>query len=138
VRALILPVGEDRYAVPTDRVREVATDLRATALPGAPSWVLGVVNLRGEVVPLLDTAAVLGLGATAAAPYAVVVELAAGPAALAADAMPAVDELGDALGPSDLPGAVGRHRVGGELVVALDPETLVATARGDVAGLAAW
>lgn len=129
--ALILSVGEDRYAVPTASVREIAADLRCTALPGAPSWVLGVVNLRGEVVPLLDTATLLGLGAMAAPSYAAVVDLESGSAALAVDAVPAVAELDDPLGHSDLPGSLGRHRVDGQLVVLLDPEVLVATARGD-------
>jgi purine-binding chemotaxis protein CheW len=128
---LILPVGEDRYAVPTSSVREVATDLRCTVLPGAPAWVRGVVNLRGEVVPLLDTAMMLGLGPMAAASFATVVDLASGAAAFAADAVPAVAELDDALGPSDLPGSLGRHRLDGQLVVLLDPELLVAAARGD-------
>jgi chemotaxis signal transduction protein len=133
VLALVVPVGADRYAVATRLVREVAADLRPTVLPTAPAWVIGVVNLRGEVVPLLDTAAMLGLGPMAGATFAAVVELEAGPAALAADGVPAVVDLADALGSSDLPGSLGRHRVGDQLVVLLDPEVLVAIARGDAA-----
>lgn len=30
-------------------------------LPGVPPWVTGVTNLRGDVIPVLDTAAILGL-----------------------------------------------------------------------------
>lgn len=131
MRTLVLPVGDERYAIDTARVREVASGPRATPLPGAPSWVLGVINLRGEVVPLLDTVAMLGLGAMPSPGFAVVVELAAGPAALGATGMPEVATLDEALGPSELPGALGRHRVDRDLVVLLDPDALLAAARGD-------
>jgi chemotaxis signal transduction protein len=130
--ALVLPIGEERYAVPTASVREVAAAVRCTPLPAAPPWVLGVVNLRGEVVPLLDTSTMLGLGPMSRrASFAAVVDLEAGPAALASDAVPVVADLDGTLGHSDLPGSLGRHRVGGQLVVLLDPEALVAAARGD-------
>jgi purine-binding chemotaxis protein CheW len=39
-----------------------------TPLPGAPSWVRGVFNLRGAVVPLVDLAVKLGVGASAPTP----------------------------------------------------------------------
>jgi purine-binding chemotaxis protein CheW len=131
VRTLVLPVGDERYAFDTARVREVAAAPRSTPLPGAPGWVLGVISVRGEVVPLLDTVAMLGLGAMPAPGFAVVVELAAGPAAFGATGMPEVATLDEPLGPSELPGALGRHRVDRDLVVLLDPDALLVAARGD-------
>ncbi|MET0147174.1 MAG: chemotaxis protein CheW [Ilumatobacteraceae bacterium] len=129
--ALVLPVGEERYAIDTARVREVIADPRATPLPGAPGWVLGVINLRGEVVPLLDTTALLGLGAMGPASFAVVVDLELGPAALGTTGSPEVATLDEPLGPSELPGTLGRHRVDRDLVVLLEPDALLAAARGD-------
>lgn len=43
------------------KVREIRGWTVATVLPHAPSYVLGVINLRGSVVPIVDLAARLGL-----------------------------------------------------------------------------
>jgi purine-binding chemotaxis protein CheW len=44
-------------------VREIRGWTPATALPHAPSFVRGVINLRGMVLPVIDLGARLGLGA---------------------------------------------------------------------------
>jgi purine-binding chemotaxis protein CheW len=44
-------------------VREIRGWTPATALPHAPSYVRGVINLRGAVLPIVDLAARLGFGA---------------------------------------------------------------------------
>ena len=41
-------------------VREIRGYTPATALPQAPSFVRGVINLRGAVLPIVDLAARLG------------------------------------------------------------------------------
>jgi purine-binding chemotaxis protein CheW len=131
-----VPVGEESYAVDAEHVVEVASDPSPTRVPGAPPTVVGVVNVRGEVVPLFDTAALLALDASAIAggsdgiPFAVVVRCALGPAALTATSMPEVATLDDLLGPSDLANAATRYRLGTRLVVLIDVEALLATARG--------
>jgi purine-binding chemotaxis protein CheW len=43
-----------RYAVSLAAVREVIRPGDITPVPGAPSDVLGIVNLRGQIVPVLD------------------------------------------------------------------------------------
>ena len=130
--AVVVPVGEDRFAIDVQDVREVVAMPTLTPLPTAPAWISGVVNVRGEVVPLLDTAALLGLPVDGAAPFAVVVTGHDGPAALAATAMPAVASLGADAGPSELPATHHRHRVGDDgVVVRLDVEALLTLSRGD-------
>ncbi|MBV8080522.1 MAG: chemotaxis protein CheW [Actinobacteria bacterium] len=54
-------VGGERYAVPVENVREIADFGLVAALPGAGPAVLGVRNLRGQVLPVFDLAAVLGV-----------------------------------------------------------------------------
>ena len=61
---LRMAVGEEPLAVPIDQVREILQVLRMTPLPRTPSFVRGVMNLRGSVVPVIDQAARLGLPAT--------------------------------------------------------------------------
>ena len=62
VRALLMPVGPDWYAIATESVREVVARPMLTAVPTGPDALVGLFNLRGEIVPLFDTAALLGIG----------------------------------------------------------------------------
>lgn len=53
-------LGEEEYAVDIARVREIRSFTASTPLPEAPAHVLGVVNLRGTVVPIMDLRARFG------------------------------------------------------------------------------
>jgi chemotaxis signal transduction protein len=55
--------GAENYALPVSTVREVAELGEVSTLPGAPAGVLGVRNVHGEVVPVLDLAELLGVAA---------------------------------------------------------------------------
>lgn len=54
-------VGGHDYAVDISAVREIRGWTEPAAMPNAAAHVLGVINLRGEILPLLDLAAKLGL-----------------------------------------------------------------------------
>lgn len=51
------------YAVvsPMSHVTELLTPPNVTYLPGVKSWVLGVANVRGRLVPVIDLCGFLGL-----------------------------------------------------------------------------
>lgn len=87
VRACLVMLGGEQFAVDVRCLREVMVVGRPTAVPGAPSFVRGVANLRGEVVAILDVAPVLGLPASRVGPLgkALVVEPAASQVAIAVD-----------------------------------------------------
>jgi purine-binding chemotaxis protein CheW len=123
--ALVLPVGADLYAIAIDWVREVVGKPRLTRLPGTPPSVLGVFNLRGEIVPLFDTAALLGVGTTTSGPFAAVVESRLGLAGLATTGTPEAAALGDPMGPSDLAGATASYALGRRVVTLIDLEVLL-------------
>lgn len=125
MRALLLPLGDDLYAVPLARAREILPWPPVTPLPTAPGWVLGVSNLRGEVIPVLDTAALLGVGDVFEPSHAVVVTTPRGPGALAATAMPEALELGDPVGVSELPAGRGRFEAGVRVATLLDLDALL-------------
>jgi purine-binding chemotaxis protein CheW len=127
VDAVLVPVGDDLYAVPIGWVREVVTKPLLTELVTAPPTVLGLFNLRGEIVPLLDTAAMLALGRGGAVSFAVVLHTHLGPVGLSATAVPERTLLDDLMGPSELPGSAGRYRVGRRVAVLLDVEALLDT-----------
>ncbi len=53
-RTLLFRVGESVYGCDIDSVREIVPFRRATRLPGAPPFVLGLINLRGTILTVLD------------------------------------------------------------------------------------
>lgn len=59
--ALIFSLAEGRYAFETRFVREVIRMGDATAVPGAPDFLHGVVNFRGEILAIVDLRQFLGL-----------------------------------------------------------------------------
>ena len=54
-------VGEQEYCVDIMAVREIRGWSPATVLPQSPSFMRGVINLRGAVMPIMDLAARLGM-----------------------------------------------------------------------------
>lgn len=54
-------VGDQDFCIDIMMVREIRGWTPATVLPHAPPFVLGVINLRGSVVPIVDLSARLGL-----------------------------------------------------------------------------
>lgn len=55
-------IGDQAYAIDIMAVREIRGWSAATPLPHAPPHVLGMMNLRGAILPVIDLAARLGLG----------------------------------------------------------------------------
>lgn len=53
----ICQVGGDQIALLQSNVNEVVQFARLTPLPEAAPWVLGMLNLRGESLPVIDTLA---------------------------------------------------------------------------------
>ncbi len=55
------------YLVAREEAREVlGVPSPLTRVPGAKSWILGLANLRGQLLPIIDLRAFLGSGATPA------------------------------------------------------------------------
>src|SRR5436190_24269224 len=77
--------GGEHYALPVDGVLEVAEVTQVTPVPGAPAAILGVANLRGQIIPVVDLALLLGLRARYAPARIVVAEQAGRRAGLAVE-----------------------------------------------------
>ena len=134
---LTFTVGESLYGLPIECVVHVLGRVSATPLPGAPSYVRGVVEFRGHVLPVLDARCELGASeirppGAAIIVYAVLEGTATG-LALIVDAVHTVVEFG----PGDIedapPLSRGRHlalgvaRTAGKgMAVLLDLERLLA------------
>jgi len=131
MQALVLPLHADLYALDLTAVREVVRDPEVTPLPGAPPTLLGVFNLRGEVVPLFDTARLLGLESAPPADQVTVADTSGGLAGLISHGRPHRRGLGASAGPGELPAALGRYEIEGEVATLLDVERLLARAQED-------
>jgi purine-binding chemotaxis protein CheW len=127
MRVLIIPVNTEFYAVLMENVRQVMQRTEVTRVPMAPSGVLGVINVRGEILPLLDTGVLTGSGAIPSAPYWVLINTDKESVALAAQAMPITADLDEPVAEGSRPGEIGVYSSGGRLVVLIDTEELVAS-----------
>jgi purine-binding chemotaxis protein CheW len=61
VEYLSFEVSGEGYAIDIALTREIRGWTEPSAMPDTPNYELGVINLRGEMLPLIDLAARLGL-----------------------------------------------------------------------------
>lgn len=54
-------VGSEEFAVPILSIQEIIKPLEYTRVPSTPDYVLGVFNLRGNVIPLINLRLRFGL-----------------------------------------------------------------------------
>ncbi|MBE0495114.1 MAG: purine-binding chemotaxis protein CheW [Campylobacterales bacterium] len=47
-------VSDEEYAIPMLNIQEIIKPIEYTRVPSVPDYVLGVFNLRGNVIPLID------------------------------------------------------------------------------------
>ena len=58
-------IGEEQFVASREQVREVLMlPDTMTRVPGAQRWLLGIANLRGQLLPLIDVKLLLGSGRT--------------------------------------------------------------------------
>jgi len=62
-------LGERLLGLPIEIVREILRVADITPVPDAPAGVRGVINLRGDVVTIVDLRIVLGLSPAVVGPY---------------------------------------------------------------------
>ena len=60
---VVFKVGDVDYAPPASDVLQMESFAGATAVPGAPAFVRGIIQLRGRVVPVVDLRLRFGLDA---------------------------------------------------------------------------
>jgi purine-binding chemotaxis protein CheW len=54
LQLVVFDVGCERFGVSIDKVREIIPMQQVTQIPRAPSFVRGVIDLRGLVIPVID------------------------------------------------------------------------------------
>jgi purine-binding chemotaxis protein CheW len=59
-------LGSEEYGIAILKVREIIGIVPITPVPGTPSYLQGVINLRGKIIPVLDLRAKFGMPSRAA------------------------------------------------------------------------
>jgi purine-binding chemotaxis protein CheW len=136
---LTFTLGQEIYGVDIQRVQEIRRFSPATHIPQSPADCLGVIHLRGSIVPILDLRLRFELGSAAYNAMTVIIVLTAESASGAADVGVVVDsvrEVADFDGASLRPApnlgrdpqtefVKGMLPVGERMVVLLDVERLI-------------
>ncbi len=61
LQIVVFELGAERYGVDIATVYEIIRYQPITAVPRAPAFVEGIINLRGRIIPVVDLRARLGL-----------------------------------------------------------------------------
>lgn len=65
IEFVTLIAGGQNFCIEITQIREIRRWSPVTLLPRSPKHILGVINLRGAVIPIIDLAAKLGFAAIA-------------------------------------------------------------------------
>lgn len=57
---VVFQLDNERYAVPISNIREIIVPPNIRPVPNAKEYVLGLINLRGKVITVIDLAQMLG------------------------------------------------------------------------------
>jgi purine-binding chemotaxis protein CheW len=139
LQLVVLRLGAQHYALDITSVREVIFVPEITAIPRQPHHTLGVLNLRGRVLPVVDLRRALGLPPVAPSPSSRVVVAQDGRlVGLLADEVSQVATVGRAAVEPVDPTVVDQNeecargivRIEGQIVVWLDLSRLLGTPTG--------
>jgi len=86
-------VGEGNYAVPLEEVSQILRHEKPIEVPSAPAFVEGVINLAGEVVPVVDLRKRFGLPVSGRPNRVIVIEREGSRYALLVDAVRQIIDL---------------------------------------------
>jgi purine-binding chemotaxis protein CheW len=100
-RACVVLLGGRQFAVDVSDAREVVLLDTTTPVPGAPAVVLGVMNLRGSVLPVVEARPMLGLPVRATTNRALVLADGARRAAVLIEAVLGLTTLDGVRSPTD-------------------------------------
>jgi purine-binding chemotaxis protein CheW len=61
IQVVTLSLGREVFAVPVEYVREILEYRAPFVLPDGPSWLMGLIDVRGRGTPVIDLRVKLGL-----------------------------------------------------------------------------
>ena len=124
-------LGNEHYAIPADSVLEVAELGGLTAVPGAPSALIGVCNLRGTILPVIDLAAILRVASREDEQVMLVARYQHALVGLAAGRVIGVEELPPSGEPAQSPHLTGAVLRDGALIGVIDLDSVIDSVVGE-------
>ncbi|MGM0806313.1 MAG: chemotaxis protein CheW [Bacillota bacterium] len=64
LKIVVITAGVEQYGLPIEHVASIERVLDITPMPEMPSDVLGIIHLRGNVIPIIDFGQLIGKGKT--------------------------------------------------------------------------
>jgi purine-binding chemotaxis protein CheW len=125
-------VGGEQYALGVAHVHEVVDLGELSAIPGSADNLLGLLNLRGEIVPAFDLASILQIDSDAHPRRLLITQRDGQRAALAVDEVLDVAPLDGAMQEADSPHLLASMVLDGALVGMLSVDGLFASITPDV------
>ncbi len=117
---LRIRLGDEHYALGLEHVHEVLELGELTPVPGSAATLLGLHNLRGEILASVDLRAVLGIAGDSDPRHLVVVADGAQRAGLAVDELIDLAALPEATATAGSPFLLGGALVDGNLIGVVD------------------
>lgn len=122
------------FAMDIQNVQEIVKQSDIVSVPGAPSFILGIVNLRGRIMAVVDTKRLLGIGETPADKVLVMVaQIGEHLVGFTVDEVEQVtritedmiEPVNDLVSPEEARRLEGVLKLGGKLVLLLDANRLL-------------
>jgi purine-binding chemotaxis protein CheW len=137
---VVFQLCDEHYGVEISKVQEIIRMQHITPVPGSPGYVMGVLNLRGRIVPVLDLRRRFGLPGSVdlSTGRIVVVTFGSQIVGMAVDSVTEVLRFSHEMveKPSDLVASAnteylkGILRVDSRLVIVVDLDVVLATGQG--------
>lgn len=61
MQVVVFNIGNEQFAVETSKVQSINDLMKITQVPKAPSYIKGLINLRGNIISILDINLLLGM-----------------------------------------------------------------------------
>lgn len=74
-QAVIFSLGTEEFGLPIEAVQEITHLAEIHPVPKAPKYIKGLINIRGEAIPLIDMHERFGIETHNNAEYAIIVEI---------------------------------------------------------------
>lgn len=113
-------IAGEQYALPIEGVLEAAELGEVTPVPGAPAVVLGVRNLRGQLITVVDLATLFGLEDDSSPERIVITEAGNRRAGLAVEAILDVEPVSEPIEAAECEYLRGSVLADGQLVGVVD------------------
>ena len=139
VQIVNFTIGDVDYGVPVEQVREVRDVQAVTPVPGAPSFIEGVTNLRGQIITVMDLRKRLNIKKGGRGEKIVVIEMGKAAVGVVVDTVTEVTTLGGADIEKHMQVTkkledylVGVGKQGEKLIVILDLAKIISESKDDL------